>query len=204
MEGSTIEHQDSSILSVSSSVLVSTQPQEDMTSPVDLSFLNKQSPEASAQPAAGDLRDVRFGTDVVHEGAPQTIPSDNITSSTDCVSCELQGLAIAVEDQSPQTQEDMEKSSKAHSRSDIFSDPEPSISRKTLVFSKEGFVFQVYSRSQIITFQRMFTVLPLKTSSNRRTGERKLFSHLLFRHSTVLRTSATPTFSAARPYAILE
>ena len=152
--GGSIEHQDSSIVSVSSSVLVaSTRSQEDVHSPVDLTFLNKQPSEASGQQAAGDLHPCHE-SGCTHEVAPQTMPSDK-ACPTECVEDEFEGLAITAEGQISQKEADKEESTQISSSPKALSsneasttafqecDNDPCNSRKTLVFAREEFVFQV-------------------------------------------------------------
>ncbi|CAI8022173.1 Terminal uridylyltransferase 4 [Geodia barretti] len=153
--GGSIEHQDSSIVSVSSSVLVaSTRSQEDVHSPVDLTFLNKQPSEASGQQAAGDLHPCHE-SGCTHEVAPQTMPSDK-ACPTECVEDEFEGLAITAEGQISQKEADKEESTQISSSPKVLSsneasttafqecDNDPCNSRKTLVFAREEFVFQEY------------------------------------------------------------
>ena len=159
--GGSIEHQDSSIVSVSSAVLVdSTRCQEDVHSPVDLSFLSKQPSEASGQQAARDLHPSREAG-CMHEVTPQMMPSDK-ACPMECVEDEFDGLAITAEGQISKREADKEESTQISSSPKVLSsneasttafqerDNEPSNSRKTLVFTREEFVFQVGIMSETL------------------------------------------------------
>lgn len=146
--GGDIEHQDSSIVSVSSSVKATTQPPEDLNSPVDLSFLNQQATESSGHQLQTDPRP-SSEAEITHEEGLQPKSS---TSPTDCVQHQLESLTIA-KDQSSHAGVEKEGATQIASSHTKPSSMESSIavtececnSRKTLVFAKEEFVFQVYT-----------------------------------------------------------
>ena len=149
-----IVHQDSSIVSVSSSVKTSTQSPEDLNSPVDLSFLSQLgSGQSSPQPVVDTHPDLEAGVvgkevEVGKEG-PQVTPPDN--GSTDGLQHQLQDLEIAVECQGSGEVVDKEGSAQNTSSSTTPLSTTvsqgctqgPLDSKKALRFAVEDFVFQV-------------------------------------------------------------